>query len=100
MDNEINKQKNSFHPFSDFVFLDLNAVVDAMVEKVQDGTFMCLTCHKTFSSRTDGKRHAEVHLNVSHICIACQKVCKTRSALAVHYTRYHPDEVASPWAMK
>ena len=102
MDYEIKKLKYFQNKVSFLIIniLDLDAAVDAMVEKIQDGSFMCLNCNKVFSSRKDGRRHAEVHLNVRHTCIACNKVCKTRSALAVHYTRYHPDEVASPWTMK
>lgn len=80
--------------------LDLNAVVEAMIEKSHSGHYVCLNCNRTFTNRKDAKRHAEVHLDISHTCIACNKVCKTRNALATRYTRYHPSEVVSPWTMK
>jgi hypothetical protein len=71
-----------------------------MIQKSQDGKYWCLNCNKSFSERKAAKRHAEIHLNVAHHCIVCQRVFKTRNGLATHYTRYHPDEVASPWSMK
>ena len=36
----------------------------------------------------------------SHLCHICQKVSKTRSALAMHYSSTHKDMVSSPWSMK
>jgi len=78
----------------------LNALVDEMISRGDDGKFLCLRCHKTFSKRQAVQRHAEIHLDLSHPCIACHKVFKTRSALGIHYTRQHPDEVVSPWTMK
>jgi hypothetical protein len=84
-----------------FFVLDLNAVVDAMIVKSQDGQFWCCcNCEKTFSRRNDGKRHAEIHLDITHTCIVCHQDFRTRSALAAHYAKYHPDEVLSPWSMK
>ena len=49
------------------------------------------------ADRAKMRRHAEVHLNMNHPCIACGKNFKTRNALSIHYTRYHGQEVESPW---
>jgi len=78
--------------------LELNAVVDTMIQKEEGGRYSCLQCGKTMSDKSKIKRHAEIHLDMSHPCIVCQKVFKTRNVLATHYTREHP-EVTSPWTM-
>ena len=78
----------------------LNALVDEMISRGHDGKFLCLRCDKTFSKRQAVQRHAEIHLDMSHPCIACHRVFKTRNALGIHSSRQLPDEVVSPWAMK
>ena len=59
--------------------------------------YMCQTCGKTMSDKTKMRRHAEVHLDMSHPCIVCRKNFKTRNALSTHYTRHHASQVAAPW---
>jgi len=78
---------------------DLNAALEAMIQKEGGGGYSCLECGKHMVSKSKTKRHAEVHLNMAHPCIVCQKVFKTRNVLATHYTREHPNEVISPWTM-
>ena len=71
---------------------DLNSVLDGMIAKCTvegQSKYMCQTCGKTMDNRAKMKRHAEVHLDMSHSCIVCQKQFKTRNALSTHYTRYH-----------
>ena len=86
---------------SDTLFTaDLNALVDEMISRGHDGKFLCLSCDKAFLGKQAAERHAEIHLNMTHLCIVCQRTFKTRNALATHYTRQHPDEVVSPWTMK
>ena len=80
--------------------LELNAVVEAMIQKVEDGSYECITCGKRMVNKTKMKRHSEVHLDMAHSCIVCGKIFKTRNALATHYTRNHGSEVVSPWTMK
>ena len=80
--------------------LDLNAALEAMIQKEGGGRYSCLECGRNMADKSKIKRHAEIHLNVAHSCIVCQKVYKTRAVLAMHYTREHPNEVISPWTMK
>ena len=84
----------------DKYILDLNAVIETMVGRGQAGKYECLTCGKGFDTKQGAKRHAEIHLEVSHSCIVCMKVFKTRNALSTHYTKYHGDVVMSPWTME
>ena len=79
--------------------LDLNAALEAMIQKEGDGRYSCLQCGKTAADKYKIKRHAEIHLDMTHPCIVCQKMCKTRSALAMHYKREHPNEVISRWTL-
>ena len=46
------------------------------------------------------KRHAEVHLDMTHVCMVCDKVFNTRNTLATHYSKQHAGEVSTPWTMK
>ena len=71
-----------------------------MIERREGGTYICVHCGKIMADKSKIKRHAEIHLNMSHGCIVCQKVFKTRNVLATHYTREHPNQVVSPWTMK
>ena len=80
--------------------LDLNALIQTLVGKHESGKFCCLTCGKVFEAKQSVERHAEIHLGLSHHCIVCDKVFNTRNTLATHYTKQHPNEVATPWAMK
>ena len=59
--------------------------------------YECLTCAKTMQDKTKMRRHVEVHMDMTHNCIVCQKIFKTRNALSTHYTRQHGEEVVSPW---
>ena len=81
--------------------LDLNTLLESMIARVEDGgplKYQCHTCGKTMSDRTKIKRHAEVHLDLTHNCIVCQKQFKTRNSLSVHYSLAHKNQVLSPWA--
>ena len=80
--------------------LDINAVIETMVGRNEDGKYECLACGKVFEAKQSAQRHAEIHLGLTHSCIVCQKVFKTRNTLATHYTKQHGGEVASPWTMK
>ena len=81
--------------------LDLNALIQTLVGRHEEsGKFCCLTCGKVFEAKQSVERHAEIHLGLSHHCIVCDKVFNTRNTLATHYTKQHPNEVATPWAMK
>ena len=64
--------------------LDLNAALEAMVQKEGGGRYSCLECGKNMSDKSKIKRHAEVHLDMTHPCIVCQKVFRTRFVLATH----------------
>ena len=85
------------------IILDLNSVLDAMILRISEtggpAKYSCQSCGKTMADRAKMRRHAEVHLNMNHPCIACGKNFKTRNALSIHYTRYHGQEVESPWTM-
>ena len=80
--------------------LELNAVVESMIQREGGGRYSCLECGKNMADKSKIKRHAEVHLDMSHPCIVCEKVFKTRNVLATHYTRDHPKQVSSPWTMQ
>ena len=83
------------------LIIDLNALLESMIARVEDGgplKYQCQTCGKTMKDKTMIKRHAEVHLDLSHTCIVCQKQFKTRNSLSVHYSQKHKDQVMSPWA--
>ena len=86
----------TFDP-SYLLFADLNAVLESMIGRLESGSYICNTCGKTSTSKSKSMRHAEVHMNVAHHCMICQKQLKTRNALAIHYSRYHEGEVLSPW---
>jgi len=79
---------------------DLDAALESMIIRNEDGSFSCGNCGKTMQRKKDLKRHVEVHLDAFHQCHICQKVSKTRSALAMHYSSTHKDMVSSPWSMK
>merc|ERR1712181_88277 len=70
------------------------AVLDSMI-LVAEGDhpvfmkYTCSNCGKQLPDRRDMKRHCETHLDITHICEMCQKVCKTRNALRQHYSAYH-----------
>ena len=63
--------------------LDLNAALEAMIQKEGGGRYSCLECGKNMADKSKIKRHAEIHLNMAHPCIVCQKVFKTRNVLAL-----------------
>ena len=87
----------------DAYILELNDTLESMISRYEDGgplKYMCQTCGKTMQDKSKMKRHAEVHLDLSHPCIVCQKVFKSRNSLSVHYSREHKNEVISPWATK
>ena len=89
-------------PETDSAFAELNAVLESMIERLEDGSglYCCKTCGKTSTSKSKSVRHAEVHMDVVHSCIMCNKPFKTRNALSIHYTRYHGGEIISPWTVK
>ena len=68
-----------------------------MVERGSQGKWRCTVCGMEMNNKSKMKRHAEVHLDVSHSCIVCLKSFKTKNALSTHYTRYHANDVVSPW---
>ena len=49
--------------------LDLNAVIETMLGRSEDGKYECLTCGKTFETKQGAKKHADVHLGLVHSCI-------------------------------
>ena len=68
-----------------------------MVERSdQQGKWRCTVCGLE-NGKYKVRRHAEVHLDMTHSCIVCAKNFKTRNALSTHYTRYHANDVLSPW---
>ena len=68
-----------------------------MVERSdQQGKWRCTVCGLE-NDKYKVRRHAEVHLDMTHSCIVCAKNFKTRNALSTHYTRYHANDVLSPW---
>jgi len=79
---------------------DLDSALESMIVRNGDSSFSCSNCGKTMLRKKDLKRHIEVHLGGFHQCHICQKVSKTRSALAMHYSNFHKDMVESPWSMK
>ena len=91
---------NSIFAKKRFVFessiLDLNSTLESMVERSEQGKWRCTVCGLE-NDKYKVKRHAEVHLDLTHSCIVCAKNFKTRNALSTHYTRYHTNDVVSPW---
>ena len=91
----------TFMPKYNFIILDLNSVLDGLISKSNEAggpvRYSCLTCGKSMADKAKMRRHAEVHLDMNHPCIVCGKNFKTRNALSIHYTRYHGQEVVSPW---
>jgi len=82
---------------------DLNSMLDSMISRYENegpAKFMCETCGKTMARKIDMRRHVEIHLDMSHPCAVCDKVCKTRSSLAAHTSTYHKHQVNSPWSMQ
>ena len=48
------------------LIIDLNALLESMIARVEDGgplKYQCQTCGKTMTDRSNMKRHAEVHLD-------------------------------------
>ena len=80
------------------VSLDLNSVIETMIRRCENGKYECLSCGKMFE-KSKAKRHAEIHLDMSHPCIVCGKVFKTRNTLGHHYSQQHTNMVQSPWTM-
>ena len=92
---------NPYFVYDISLIIDLNALLESMIARVEDGgplKYRCQTCGTTMTNRSKMKRHAEVHLNLSHTCIVCQKQFKTRNSLSVHYSQTHRNQVMSPWA--
>ena len=87
--------------YNNFTILDLNSVLDGLISKSSEAggpvRYSCLSCGKSMADKAKMRRHAEVHLDMNHPCIVCGKNFKTRNALSIHYTRYHGQEVVSPW---
>ena len=93
-------QSSTLTPYMKLI-IDLNALLESMIVWVEDGgplKYQCQTCGKTMKDKKLIKRHAEVHLDLSHTCIVCQKQFKTRNSLSVHYSQTHKNQVMSPWA--
>lgn len=67
-----------------------------MVERcsVELGVYVCKSCGKRMANKTKIKRHAEVHLDLSHPCSVCGKQFKTRNALSQHYSSIHGQTVS------
>ena len=87
----------------DFIsFLDLNQTLESYIIRPgpEGGKPSCVECGKSFVDMYKMRRHAETHLDICLPCNLCQKVCKTRNALSIHYARVHGDEVQSSWSMK
>ena len=80
--------------------LELNTVVESMIQREGGGRYSCLECGKNMADKSKIKRHAEIHLDMTHPCIVCEKIFRTRNVLATHYTREHPKQVSSPWTMQ
>ena len=76
--------------------LDFNLVLETMVERcsVELGVYVCKSCGKRMANKTKIKRHAEVHLDLSHPCSVCGKQFKTRNALSQHYSSIHGQTVS------
>ena len=83
---------------TDAFILDFNLVLETMIEKCSEGegpsVYMCKLCLKRMSNKTKIKRHAEIHLDLSHPCNICYKQFKTRNALSQHYSTVHGQTVS------
>ena len=83
---------------TDAFILDFNLVLETMIEKCSEGegpsVYMCKLCQKRMSNKTKIKRHAEIHLDLSHPCNICYKHFKTRNALSQHYSTVHGQTVS------
>ena len=79
--------------------LDLNDALESMIERAGMGKWRCTMCGLE-NDKYKVKRHAEVHLDMTHVCMVCDKVFNTRNTLATHYSKQHAGEVSTPWTMK
>jgi len=76
---------------------DLNSVLDSMISRCAEpgpAKYICQTCGKIMSDKTKMRRHAEVHMDVSHHCNICYKSFKTRNALSQHYSGSHGQNIS------
>ena len=48
--------------------LDLNAALEAMIQKEGGGRYSCLECGRNMADKSKIKRHAEIHLNIAQSC--------------------------------
>jgi len=73
---------------TDPLCVDLSTILDAMIGH-SGAKYACKSCGKQIADRRDMRRHCETHLDMTHACELCHKVCKTRDALRQHYSAYH-----------
>ena len=72
-----------------YIYLDLEAAIEGLIGRTEDGKYECQSCGKSFPTRWQVQRHAEIHLDCFHTCPICGKVAKTRNALEIHNRTYH-----------
>merc|ERR1712129_61636 len=75
---------------------EINARIDGMVERREDGLWLCLQCGQTSKVRFVVRRHAETHLEgFSHPCTDCppgKQAFRTRANLLRHRMRCHKEQ--------
>jgi len=54
---------------------DLNAALEAMIQKEGGGRYSCLECGRNMADKSKIKRHAEIHLNIAQSCSLLHSSC-------------------------
>ena len=71
---------------------DIDTEAGKLVIK-EDDKYRCTQCDKIFPSNVTALRHTEIHLGIIHSCSLCETTCRTRNAMAVHYSSRHDKSV-------
>jgi len=72
---------------------DLDALVDASMERDGEGLWRCRTCSFSHRHKARISNHVETHLQCLQYCPICQQTCKSRDSLRKHMSRLHRDPI-------
>ena len=66
--------------------MDSKAATDDLMERTENGWWMCKPCGKTMKVSSDLRRHVEIHIEgLSFDCQLCDKTFRSRIALNNHH---------------